>query len=332
MVQVLNRSSNEAPLSERVQRKNEARRLEILRAAARVFRRLGLSATGMREIAEEADLSPGNLYYYFSGKDEILLFCQERTLVRLLNAVNSPGPIQRSSRGRCSGRSTGPRAGTGPRARDRSPRSPIRSPIISSEASSRQNEDGRPHERPPHPARERRGPAGFLRPIQDAARSAARGHEPHRHQARLRARRMRCLRGAGRGGARALLPRARPGLRRARDRNRRGTGERRQAASAAGGLRRPRRRSVRLLHPRDPDDGEGAARARAEPEPRANQGSDLGESVPLHRLPADLRIDRGGGKNNEDYAVILNEAKDLFFERRSRFFAALGMTGLWRRI
>src|SRR6266705_640764 len=34
MVQVLNHSSNEAPFSERVQRKNEARRLAILRAAA----------------------------------------------------------------------------------------------------------------------------------------------------------------------------------------------------------------------------------------------------------------------------------------------------------
>ena len=87
MVQVLNRSSNEVPSSERIQRRNEARRLAILRAAARVFRRLGLSATGMREIADEADLSPGNLYYYFSGKDEILLFCQERTLERLLTAV-----------------------------------------------------------------------------------------------------------------------------------------------------------------------------------------------------------------------------------------------------
>jgi AcrR family transcriptional regulator len=88
MVQVSNRNSNEAP-SGRVQRKNDARRLGILRAAARAFRRRGLSATGMREIAEEADLSPGNLYYYFGGKDEILVFCQERTLERLVAAVRA---------------------------------------------------------------------------------------------------------------------------------------------------------------------------------------------------------------------------------------------------
>jgi AcrR family transcriptional regulator len=99
MVQVLNRSSNEA-LSERVQRKNEAKRLAILRAAARVFRRLGVSATGMREIAEEADLSAGNLYYYFAGKDEILLFCQERTLERLLGVVKATRSIPGSWAGR----------------------------------------------------------------------------------------------------------------------------------------------------------------------------------------------------------------------------------------
>lgn len=73
--------------SARVRQRNEARRLDILRAAARVFRRGGIAAAGMREIAEEAGLSPGNLYHYFSGKDEILLFCQERTLERMLAAV-----------------------------------------------------------------------------------------------------------------------------------------------------------------------------------------------------------------------------------------------------
>ncbi|MFH1044447.1 MAG: DUF3443 family protein [Pseudomonadota bacterium] len=46
MVQILNPGSNKAA-SERVRRKSEARRLDILRAAARVFRRSGVAAAGM---------------------------------------------------------------------------------------------------------------------------------------------------------------------------------------------------------------------------------------------------------------------------------------------
>lgn len=88
MVQILNEGSAHLT-SVRVRQRNEARRLHILRAAARVFRRRGVAAAGMREIAQEAGLSPGNLYHYFSGKDEILLFCQERTVERMQAAVDA---------------------------------------------------------------------------------------------------------------------------------------------------------------------------------------------------------------------------------------------------
>ncbi len=74
--------------SPRRKRRAESRRLEILRAAARVFRRRGFSRAGMREIAAEADLSPGNLYHYFGSKQEILFFCQDRSLEHLLAALD----------------------------------------------------------------------------------------------------------------------------------------------------------------------------------------------------------------------------------------------------
>lgn len=58
-----------------------------MRAAGRVFRTRGFAAAGMRDIAVAAGLSPGNLYHYFRGKDELLFFCQDRSLDRLLAAL-----------------------------------------------------------------------------------------------------------------------------------------------------------------------------------------------------------------------------------------------------
>jgi AcrR family transcriptional regulator len=63
----------------------------ILRAAARVFRRQGFAHTGMRDIAQAADLSPGNLYYYFRSKQELLYFCQDHSLDRMLAAARALG-------------------------------------------------------------------------------------------------------------------------------------------------------------------------------------------------------------------------------------------------
>ena len=88
--------SGEARTGTRSQRRNDARRMEILQAAGRIFRQRGFAEAGMREIAASADISPGNLYHYFKGKHEILYFCQERALETMLSALataeESAGP------------------------------------------------------------------------------------------------------------------------------------------------------------------------------------------------------------------------------------------------
>lgn len=63
----------------------DARRREILAAASGLFRSHGFHSTGMRAIAAAADMTVGNLYYYFENKQDLLAFCQEDTVRRLLD-------------------------------------------------------------------------------------------------------------------------------------------------------------------------------------------------------------------------------------------------------
>src|SRR5690242_15007919 len=50
----------------------EARRQQIIDAAYRCFARKGFHQTTMRDIYEEAGLSPGAVYHYFSSKADII--------------------------------------------------------------------------------------------------------------------------------------------------------------------------------------------------------------------------------------------------------------------
>ncbi|MHC4731170.1 MAG: TetR/AcrR family transcriptional regulator, partial [Planctomycetota bacterium] len=50
----------------------DAKRAEILRRAAQVFRRKGFHGAGMREIAKGLGMAPGALYYYFESKEDLL--------------------------------------------------------------------------------------------------------------------------------------------------------------------------------------------------------------------------------------------------------------------
>ena len=51
----------------------------------------------MREIAGAANLSPGNLYNYFRGKHELLYFCQDSSLDRMIAALEKARRLRASA-------------------------------------------------------------------------------------------------------------------------------------------------------------------------------------------------------------------------------------------
>lgn len=65
----------------------DARRGLILEAARRVFMRSGVERSSMREIAKEAGYTPGALYAYFSGKQQLLSTLLADMVARIGDAV-----------------------------------------------------------------------------------------------------------------------------------------------------------------------------------------------------------------------------------------------------
>ena len=55
----------------------EARKQSILLAASEVFSMKGVEAATMAEIAARAGISPGAIYRYFPGKEDLARCCME---------------------------------------------------------------------------------------------------------------------------------------------------------------------------------------------------------------------------------------------------------------
>src|SRR4051812_12952374 len=63
-------------------------RVDILKSAARAFRRLGYHGATVEEIAAALHMKKGNLYYYFKNKEEILFACHQYSLDRLMELLD----------------------------------------------------------------------------------------------------------------------------------------------------------------------------------------------------------------------------------------------------
>jgi AcrR family transcriptional regulator len=66
---------------------SEERRPQIIDAAIRVFARKGCRSATMPDVAREAGLSVGGVYWYFKGKDEIVAAILERIFDQDLGAL-----------------------------------------------------------------------------------------------------------------------------------------------------------------------------------------------------------------------------------------------------
>src|SRR5262245_7734007 len=73
---------------------NASTRVEIMKSAARAFRKLGYHGATVEQIATALHMKKGNLYYYFKNKEEILFACHQYSLDRLMSLL---ADVQRST-------------------------------------------------------------------------------------------------------------------------------------------------------------------------------------------------------------------------------------------
>jgi TetR/AcrR family transcriptional regulator, cholesterol catabolism regulator len=73
----------------RVSRKRQAKTREIYDTAARLFAERGYHATRIQDIANALDMNKGSLYYYFSGKEELLMQIVESRVGDALTSVRA---------------------------------------------------------------------------------------------------------------------------------------------------------------------------------------------------------------------------------------------------
>jgi TetR/AcrR family transcriptional regulator, cholesterol catabolism regulator len=67
-------------------------RVDILKSAAKAFRKLGYHGATVEQIAAALQMKKGNLYYYYKNKEEILFACHQYSLdglLRLLDEVQA---------------------------------------------------------------------------------------------------------------------------------------------------------------------------------------------------------------------------------------------------
>src|SRR5439155_25148179 len=82
---------------------NASTRVDILKSAAKAFRKLGYHGATVEQIASALQMKKGHLYYYFRNKEDILFACHQYSLDRLMTLLaevedTTAGPAEKLRR------------------------------------------------------------------------------------------------------------------------------------------------------------------------------------------------------------------------------------------